>query len=285
MKKNIGSLLVFATIITVLSSCMNARIKDHKEWKAVFDEYNVDGCFEMYDNNKEIAHYYNKERCATRYTPASTFKILNSLIALETSIVPNEQMIIKWDGVKRWNENWNKDLTMTEAFKVSCVPYYQELARRIGMDTYHKYLDTVKYGNMQTGTVVDSFWLNDTLKITADEQVGFLKRMYWEELPGFSDRSQRIVKGMMLQKEKKDYKIYYKTGYGICKNDEIILWVVGFVETIHHLKNMDTKNVDAIPHAYFFALNFSTKDKDKDWQTIRLQVLNKLLATQGLNFE
>lgn len=278
-------LLIAIALSSIFSSCINSRIKNHNEWKPVFDEYGVDGCFEIYDNNKETAHFYNKERCATRFTPASTFKIFNSLVALETGIAPNEQMIIKWDGVKRWNENWNKDLTMTEAFKLSAVPYYQELARRIGLQNYKIYLDTVHYGNMSTGTVVDSFWLNDTLKITADEQVGFLKRMYWEELPGFSDRAQRIVKGMMLQKEKQDYKLYYKTGWGKYGKNENILWIVGFVETIHHLKNMDTKKIDAIPHPYFFALNFSTTDTTKNWSDLRLEMLNKLLATQNLNFQ
>ena len=56
------------------------------------------------------------------YTPASTFKIVNSLIGIQTGIITDENMVIKWDGVKRWNEDWNKDLTMKEAFAVSAVP-------------------------------------------------------------------------------------------------------------------------------------------------------------------
>lgn len=267
------------------SSCMNIRIKEHEEWKAIFDEYGVEGCFEIYDNNKEIAHYYNKERCAERYTPASTFKIMNSLISLETAVANNEQFVIKWDGVQRWNENWNQDLTMTQAFKYSAVPYYQQLARLIGEEKMQYYIDTIKYGNMRIAGAIDSFWLNDTLKISADEQVGFLKRLYFAELPGCSERSQRIVQHLMLQEDKPQYRLYYKTGWGKVNGKPDVLWVVGCVETINQLKNVKTKNIDNIPHPHFFAMNFSTTDSTKDWGAIRMEILNKLLATRELSFQ
>lgn len=278
---NRAILLSLMLLLLGCSGCMNTRIKNKKEWQQVFDKYGVQGCFELYDNNKEIAYYYNRDRCATRYSPASTFKIFNSLVALETGVAPTEEMVIKWDGIKRWNDKWNQDLTMAQAFKYSAVPYYQELARRIGVEKMKKYIDTVKYGNMDINGPVDSFWLNDTLQITADEQVGLLKRLYWKELPGFSDRSQRIVTGIMLQLSKDDYKLYYKTG----TTANGLYWIVGFVETIHHLKNVETKQIDNIPHAYFFAMNFSAPDSTKDWNSLRLDMLNEVLATLDLNFK
>lgn len=267
-------MLIFA------SSCSDVRIKEHPEWKAYFDEYKVEGCFEVYDNNKEIAHYYNKERCAERLSPASTFKIFNSLVGLETAVAPDEQLVIKWDGIKRWNEDWNKDLTMAQAFKVSALPYYQELARRIGKDRMQHYLDTVQYGNKTMGNSVDSFWINNQLKISADEQVGFIKRLYHTELP-FSERSQRIVRGMMLQKETDNYKLYYKTGWSkVDKAD--LLWIVGYVEKIEELKNVETGKQDHIPHPYFFALNFSTTDTTRDLRQMRLDLLGKLLEANDI---
>ncbi len=274
-------LLIPALLIaTLFTSCSDVRIKEHDEWKKYFDEYGVDGCFEVYDNNKETAHYYNKERCAERLSPASTFKIFNSLVGLETAVAPDEQFVIKWDGVKRWNDDWNKDLTMAQAFKVSAVPYYQELARRIGRERMQHYLDTVKYGNMKIGDSLDRFWLNNTLLISADEQVGFIKRLYHGELP-FSERTQRIVKSMMLQKQTDDYRLCYKTGWNNSKAENI-LWVVGYVEKIERLKNIETGKIDAIPHPYFFALNFSTTDTTKDWKILRLALLQKLLDANGI---
>ncbi len=289
MKRNLFltiTIIALSVLIMPLSSCWNNRIKEHNEWKKIFDEYGVDGCFEVYENNKEIAHFYNKERCATRFLPASTFKIFSSLAALQTETAPNDQYVIKWDGVVRSRPEWNKDLTMTEAFKVSAVPYYQALAKQIGIQAMKNLMDSVKYGNMQTGSTIDSFWLDGSLQISADEQVGFLKRLYFAELKGFSERSQRIVKSMMFQSEKPDYKIYYKTGWGNADANNDVIWIVGFVERINRLKNVETKNIDNIPHPYFFALNFTIKNDDKkDWLTLRFDLLNKLLSTMSLGFK
>lgn len=264
-----------------LASCSDVRIKEHPEWKSYFDAEKVEGCFEVYDNNKETAHYYNKERCAQRFSPASTFKIFNSLVALETTVAPDEQLLIKWDGVKRSNEDWNKDLTMAQAFKVSALPYYQEIARRIGKERMQHYLDTVKYGNMEIGDSIDAFWINDRLRITADEQVGFIKRLYHTELP-FNERAQRIVRGMMLQQEAPGYKLYYKTGWYV--GQENLLWVVGYVEKTEELKNVETGKLEQIPHPYFFALNFSASagDTTRDLRALRTKLLKQLLDANGI---
>ena len=148
-------------------------------------------------------------------------------MALETGVAPDDQLMIKWDGVARRPE-WDKDMNMREAMKVSCVPYYQEIARRIGPARMQHYLDTMKYGNMNMGGAIDNFWLNDSLKISADEEMGFVKRMYFAELP-ISERSQRIVKTIMLREETPAYNLYYKTGTGLSGN-KTIYWVVGFAE-------------------------------------------------------
>ncbi len=292
-------LVLSLSVVAFASSCRNIRIKEHDEWKKHFDEAGVTGCFEVYDNNKETAIYYNKEMCAQRFTPASTFKIFNSLVALESGVARDEQLLIKWDGKSKYfnrgkavsgadtamatlKDDWAQDLTMVQAFKVSSVPYYQEIARRIGAKEMKAYIDTVKYGNMNISGAIDEFWLNDTLKISADEQVGLMKRLYFGEIPAFSERTQRIVRGMMLQKETDNYKLYYKTGWGTSNGKEL-LWVVGFVEKINELKNVETKNIDRIPHPYFFALNFEADSKMQDLRTVRSNLLQKLLAEYGLD--
>lgn len=301
LKQLARCVLVLAGIIS-LNSCSDVRINEHPEWKVVFDKHGIeDGAFEYYDNNKEIANYYNKAMCSEPITPASTFKIFNSLVALETNVALDEQMVIKYDGTPaRYRkgvllkegedtagafnrEEWNKDLTMAEAFKVSSVPYYQEIARRIGLPTMQKYLDTVKYGNRNMGGVVDNFWLNDTLKISPDEQVGLMKRLYHDELP-FSARTQRIVKGMMLQESTDDYKLYYKTGWGTdSRSGDDVMWVVGFAETIHRLKNPKTEKVEAIPHPYFFTLCFKAKEGTPELVEKRKAILKELFTLSGIH--
>ena len=235
------------------------------------------------DNNHESIHYYNKERCLQRFTPASTFKIFNSLAALETAVAPDDQLVIKWDGVARSHPEWNKDMDMREAFKVSNVGYYQEIARRIGQNKLQHYLDTVKYGNAKIGGAVDMFWLDNSLQISADEQTGFVKKLYFAELP-FSERTQRIVKTMMLQEQTPAYNLYYKTGTGQV-GDKYIYWIVGFTERIEHVKepegSMNKSNERNYP--YFFAENFEmpVADTSKNWFKVRIDILHDILKDYG----
>ena len=281
MRKHI---LLSCLCLIILSSCTQTRMKDHTEWGKHFEKYGIkNACFIMRDNNHESIHYYNKDRCIQRFLPASTFKIFNSLVALETAIAPDDQLVIKWDSVKRKPE-WDKDMTMREAFKVSCVPYYQEIARRIGPARMQHYLDTVKYGNMKMEGSIDNFWLNNSLQISPDEEAGFVKRLYFNELP-FSERSQRIVKTMMLREQTPDYNLYYKTGTGQV-GDTTIYWIVGFAERIEHVnepkESMNKSDVRNYP--YFFAQNFqvAASDTTKDWSKVRLDVLHGILSDYGV---
>lgn len=279
-----SSIILSFLAIFFFVSCRDSRIHEKKEWGKYFDTEGVpDGCFMLRDNNHEAVYYYNKERCLQRFLPASTFKIFNSLVALETGIAPDEQLIIKWDSVVRKVPEWNKDMNMREAFKVSNVPYYQEIARRIGADEMQHYLDTVNYGNRNMGGSIDQFWLNDSLQISGDEQVGFLKRLYFNELP-FSERTQRIVKSLMLQEETPQYRLYYKTGWGV-RTQSNVMWIVGFVEKLEHVKedknSMNKSDIRMYP--YFFAENFNAplNDTTKDWASIRLNILKSVLKDFG----
>src|ERR1700761_5179835 len=110
-----------------ITSCTQTRIKDHKEWGKYFDDNGIkNACFMLRDNNHESIHYYNKERCTQRILPASTFKVFLSLVALETAIAPDDQLVIKWDSIKRKPE-WDQDLTMRKALEVSSEPYFKEI--------------------------------------------------------------------------------------------------------------------------------------------------------------
>ena len=274
----IGCIVLFA-----LGSCSQSRIKEHSEWSAYFEKYGIkDAGFILRDNNHESIHYYNKDRVSKRFLPASTFKIFNSLVALETAVAPDDQLVIKWDSIHR-RPDCDKDMDMREAFKVSNLGYYQELARRIGPARMQHYLDTVKYGNMKMGGRIDNFWLNDSLQISPDEQTGFIKRLYFNELP-FSERSQRIVKTLMLQEQNPAYNLYYKTGTGRV-GDKYIYWIVGFSEKIMNVKepkgSMNKSDVRYYP--YFFAENFEmpASDTATDWMKVRKEILHTLLKEYG----
>lgn len=260
---SIFSILCF---LLFLSGCSVNKANLDDSLKKYFDQYKAEGCFTMFNNADGKVTVYNMALDTVRYTPASTFKILNSLIGLETGKITDEKMLIKWDSVKRSNEKWNKDLTMEEAFKVSSVPYYQEVARRIGKPTLQKWIDSIHYGNQNTGKQVDSFWLDNSLKISADEQLGLAKRLYFDQLP-FQKRTQQIVRDVMIQESNTQYTLAYKTGWGFDEQGGNIGWIVGWVE--------ENK------HPYFFTLLVKSPAKDFDMRTARLNILKSILKQYG----
>lgn len=277
----LGALLLF---LAFCNSCERDNILTQNQWGGIFKKYGIDSaCFELSDNSHDQILIYNLERCSKRFSPASTFKIMNSLIALETNIAPDENLIINWDGVIR-KEAWNKDMNMREAMKVSCVPYYQELARRIGEVEMQKWLDTVRYGNKNMKGAVDMFWLNDSLLISPDEQVGLMKKLYFDKLP-MSQRSQRIVRSLMLQEDSTDYKLYYKTGTKFNDSDPrhlTMAWIVGFVERKESQKGVLTKTEETNYKPYFFAMNFETPDTSMKTLDVRKAILKDILRERQI---
>jgi len=260
-------IIFFVSITFFMAACSPNNVTIDNSLKKYFDDNKVVGTFALFDNPQGQFTIYNLSRYKdSAYSPASTFKIVNSLIGLQTGRITNENMVIHWDGIKRWNEDWNKDLTMEQAFKVSALPYYQEVARRIGKDTMQLWLDSLKYGNHSIGKHVDSFWIDNTLKITPDEQLGLVKKLYFDQLPFYKNSVQDVVKKIMLQETNANYQLAYKTGWGFKENGNAIGWIIGWVE--------ENK------HAYFFVLNVEGA-KDADLTTIRKNILMGILQQLG----
>jgi beta-lactamase class D len=269
-------------VLGIFVSCKNPRIKEHKDWARFWAPYGIadsNACFILRDNNHESVHYCNLKRCGIRYSPASTFKIFNALAGLESGIAPDDEYLIRWDSIIRPNPAWNKDMNMREAFRVSSLPYFQELARRIGRDYMQHYLDTAQYGNKQIGDSIDRFWINNSLQISADEQLGFVKKLYFNELP-FSERSQRIVRSMMLQEDAPNLKLYYKTGWSN-QPDKQLFWVTGFAERIVPVKEHEASmnKSDHRIYPYFFTLNFQVPagDTTHHWLQVRIDLVHQIL--------
>lgn len=258
--------VLFLFVFFYLQSCTPNNVKVDDSLKTYFDENKVTGTFGLFDNGGGDFTIYNLSRYRdSAYLPASTFKIVNSLIGLQTGRIYNENMVIKWDGVVRQNPAWNKDLTMAEAFKLSAVPYYQEVARRIGKDTMQLWLDSLHYGTQKIKTKIDTFWLDNSLKIKPDEQLGLVKKLYFSQLP-FDKRPQAIVKKVMLQESNANFQLSYKTGLGYKENGNAIGWIVGWIEENRH--------------PYFFVLNVEAP-RDADVATARMNVLKSVLKSMG----
>ncbi len=192
--------------------------------------HGLNGAFVLYDQGANSWTRFNPERCRTRYPPASTFKIPNSLIGLETGVIRDQHFVIPWDSVHRSIEAWNRDHDLQTAIANSVVWYYQELARRVGEKRMKEFVDKIGYGNMDISGGIDRFWLGSTIEISADEQVDFLRRLYANALP-FSVRSMDIVRDILILEKTDRYALRGKTGFTDFKGNHLVSWFVGYIET------------------------------------------------------
>jgi beta-lactamase class D len=163
--------------------------------------------------------------------PASTFKVPNSVIALETGVVQDpDKDVFKWDGVKRPIEAWNRDHTLRSAIAASAVPVYQEIARRIGQERMQKYVDLLEYGNRDIGGGIDQFWLSGDLRIDPMQQIDFLDRLRRRAL-SVSKRSQDLVCDILPVTKVGDATIRAKSGLLPAEAGRPSFgWMVGWVE-------------------------------------------------------
>lgn len=195
----------------------------------LFSQQGVQGTIVMSSLNGGKTFIHNDLRAGQRFSPASTFKIPNTLIALEEKVLAGKDDIFKWDGQIHDVATWNHDQTLTSAFKVSCVWCFQELARRVGAEKYQQYLRDLNYGEWREPFVATTFWLDGSLQISALEQVNFLRRVYRRELP-LSDPAYETLKHIMLVEEGNTYTLWAKTGWA-ARVTPPVGWYVGYVET------------------------------------------------------
>ncbi len=235
------------------------------------------GSFAIYDLTDKVYMQYNPDTCSTRFTPCSTFKIANSLIALETGVATDTSFIIHYDSILHPLDpallsyepfkHWPRDQSMTTAFRYSVVWYYQEIAKRIGAERMQQYMDSLQYGNKDISSGIDHFWLGGSLQISGSEQVVLMTELVENRLHGFSPKTQENVKGIMLLESTPLYRLYGKTGGCECTADRTIGWFVGFVE--------------AGPRTYAFALNVFVKSF-AELKGKRVELTKQILHSMGI---
>ncbi|HKR00058.1 MAG TPA: class D beta-lactamase [Pyrinomonadaceae bacterium] len=243
-----------------------------QDLSSFFKETN--GAFVLYDLKNDRYLRYNEQRCRERFSPKSTFKIPNSLIGLETGVIRDSEFVIPWNREKyppqdNWDQepfkHWGQDQTLRTAIKYSVVWYYRELALRVGEERMRKFVTAFDYGNKDVSGRIDDFWLGGPLRISADEQIEFLKKFYAGRLP-VSKRSVEIVKDILVLEKTPAYKLSGKTGGGTISEGTYIGWFVGYLETKGNV--------------YFFATNIegpsyvSIRDK-------RIELTRRILAELG----
>jgi beta-lactamase class D len=200
------------------------------DFQHIIDSAKVKGSILVYDPLTKTSYSNDFSRCDKVFLPASTFKIVNSIIALETGVVENDSTLFKWKGEKRRLPVWEQDLIFKDAFRLSCVPCYQEIARKIGDKRMNEYLKKLNYGNMVVDSAnIDVFWLEGESRISMNQQLDFLVRFYNHELP-ISERTSGIIKKMMLLDSNSSYQFSGKTGWAV-RNGNNNGWFAGYLET------------------------------------------------------
>lgn len=277
-------LLIFLLILSFLSACNSTSeppiidslpiAQTPKEiqqttLQTILDEAKIKGAILVFDPQTNNYYSNNFNWAKLGRLPASTFKIPNSIIGLETGVVEDENTLFKWDGEPKFIKTWEQDLVFKDAFRYSCVPCYQEMARNIGAERMNEYLTKLNYGHRTINpSTIDMFWLEGDYKVSQFEQIDFLQRFYNSKLP-IQKRTEEMVKNFMIIDQNNAYTLSGKTGWMMAehKNNG---WFVGYVE----------KN----DKVYYFATNIDpTEEFDMaDFPKIRAQVTKAGLQELGI---
>ena len=245
MPKHVGFIALCLTMIVSGCSASNhvqekrtaiklQQIPDQQRLQDAFKS--SEGTMVIIDAHSEKRIIYNDSLASEQRPPCSTFKIWNSLIGLELSLVTSaDESFYLWDGKKRFLDAWYKDLTFKEAFQSSCVPAFQQLATKIGPERMQEWLNKIHYGNRDISSGIDVFWLPEkdrkTILISPIEQALQVKKLINGKLP-FSEKSKSVLKDVMQVKEGKNGVLYGKTGSGMNEEGVFTLgWFVGYVES------------------------------------------------------
>lgn len=216
---------LFTVIIFLYFSQIHAfDLQESPELDQLFSASGINGTFVLYDVTSERLVVHDRARAEKRFIPASTFKIPNSLIGLSTGAVANVDEALPYGGKPQPIKAWEADMGLRDAIKISNVPVYQELARRIGLENMRQHLARMPYGNAETGNKVDRFWLEGPLKISAVEQTKFLARLARGELP-FSSEVQNNVREIVRLEQGDGWVLYGKTGWTTAPTPDIGWWV------------------------------------------------------------
>jgi beta-lactamase class D len=258
----------FVSPLVALLASFSATAADvvaRPDWQKHFDAFGVQGTFVLLEPASDRYLVLNESRAKQGFIPASTFKIPNALIGLEVGSIADENEVFHWDGKPKMRHEWERDQTLATGMKYSVVWMFQEIARRTGKERMQEWIDRLGYGNKDIRGGIDQFWLQGQIRITAFQQVEFLRKLSEGELP-MTQRSQRLVREALVVEKTPVFTLYAKSGStGMLRNP--VNWWVGWVER------------KGKPRAYF-AMNFipTTKTRYED----RIAITRAILDDAGV---
>lgn len=268
----IASLIIFlGCSVSKMQSAKKVEVRT--DFKKYFDACQADGSITIFDKNNQKWIVSDTTSINQETLPASTFKIINLLIALETKTIKDENEVVKWvgktDTIKYgYRPEIYHDMTVKEAFEVSAGWVYVELAKKIGKKQYHHFLKKSNYGNLNLTQSDADFWNFGSFGISPKNQVEFMRKVYDEKQLPFSKRNLEILKNVMITEQGKDYTIRAKTGW-TRENGINTGWWVGYLEKQNNV--------------YFFATRLlqDRKNNQPNFGSCRKEITKSIMRELG----
>jgi beta-lactamase class D len=270
MRKLLAALI---PIVIFFSACSINNVTVDDSLGRFFDSAGVKGCFALYDNGQGKFTIYNLPRYRDSAYPAgSTFDIVASLIAFQSGVIKNDKAVMAggWRYVADSNHPGQRmqqdvNLTLSEAFKFNIFEsVFRHLEDSVGIDSLRKWVDSLHYGNQALDKDTNAIY-DGNLKILADEQLGLIKKLYFNQLPFFR-RSQEMVRDMFDKEENSNYKLVMKS-VSVPYNGHYLGWALGWVEENRH--------------PYFFVLNLETNGDGAQAYKAGMQIVRRILPAMG----
>jgi beta-lactamase class D len=270
MYRPVAALLIFSLFF---GACSHNNVTVDDSLTAYFDSAGVKGTFALFDNGHGDFTISDLKRYSDSfYTPGATFDIILSLVAIQTGVVKDEKSSIGqvFDSLQRIL-TIKEPATLGESFRDTTdageVGFEELGTRELARDTLKFWIDSLKYGNKDMGTSAHPvFWDAGPLKINADQQLGLLKKLYFNQLH-FFNRTQEIVRGMFTEENNSAFRLTYKTAQAQMNNGGAVGWVMGWIE--------ENK------HPYFFVVNLDSPGQGKDLRATGLEIAKKILQRLG----
>lgn len=237
-------LLAIIAIGTITVATFGIVFKGVPELERVFKKRGISGTFVMFDAAADTMLVWNEERAKQRFAPAATFRIANALIGLDVGAVKSIDEIVPYHAEQYTTYEtirpffyggsggrvieWNRQMELRKAIRISNTPTFRELARRVGKERMRAGVTKLAYGNMEVGHEVDRFWRNGSLQISAVEQAEFLARLAQGRLP-VAQRALEETKELTLREKTADHKLHFKSGL-LDPTGPQIGWWVGWIE-------------------------------------------------------